>query len=475
MPRAPGLSPLPSDCAGDNPGGWTISRLRAGLHSGRITSSALVDFVLSRALDPDGEGRRVFITINEAQARAAAAGWDARSPARLTTSPLAGLPVSIKDNIDIDGQVTRAGSRVLEDRPAATRDAVVAQRLRAAGAVVLGRTNMSELAFSGLGCNLHYGTPLNAHDRSSGRIPGGSSSGAAVSIQERMAVAAIGTDTGGSLRIPAALCGLVGFRPTQARVPLDGVLPLSAALDTVGPIASTVDDVSILDGVLSGAARDPAYPRPSNIRFCMLGNYMMEGMDEGVSRVFERALRALSDGGCTVVQIHSNPLSAIAELHAHGTLPAAEAWEAFGDLLQRRRRDFDPRVADRIERGRSMTAADLIRLRRGRAALIQAIDPVVQEFDAFIGPTVPMVAPLLAALEDDTVFHRTNLLMLRNPTVANLLDRPSISVPCHLAGELPAGLMLTGHRGEDERLLAIARVVEELLPPAGKAISQCDR
>src|SRR5438132_12826515 len=228
----------------------TLPALAADLAAGRTTSRELVEAALARIADPEGEGRRVFVKVYDAAARAAADAQDRLRKAGYVASPLAGIPVSIKDLFDVAGEVTLAGSQALDDTPPAEADAPIVARLKAAGAVIIGRTNMTEFAFSGVGINPHYGTPGNPYDRS--LIPGGSSAGAPISVADGMAAVAIGTDTGGSVRIPAALCGLVGFKPTQYRVPREGATPLSTTLDSVGPVGLSVACCALTDAVMAG-------------------------------------------------------------------------------------------------------------------------------------------------------------------------------------------------------------------------------
>src|SRR6476661_5295344 len=230
-----------------NPG---ILQLAADLAAGRTSSRKLTDEAIARIEDPKGEGSRAFMKVYKQQAIAAADASDAQRKAGLVPGPLAGIPVSIKNLCNVAGETTLAGSKALDDAPPAKADAPVVARLRAAGAVIVGSTNMSEFAFSGVGINPHYGTPGNPWDRK--RIPGGSSSGAAVSAADGQCVVAIGTDTGGSVRIPSALCGLVGFKPTQKRVPLDGAFPLSTTLDSIGPLANSVACCAITDAIMAG-------------------------------------------------------------------------------------------------------------------------------------------------------------------------------------------------------------------------------
>jgi len=238
----------------------TVLELAADLAAGRTSSRELVEAALTRIADPTGEGARTFVKVYADSARAAADAQDALRRAGYVASPLAGLPVSIKDLFDVAGEVTLAGSKALDDRPPAAGDCPVVARLRAAGAVLVGRTNMTEFAFSGVGINPHYGTPGNPHDRS--LVPGGSSSGAAVSVGDGQAVVAIGSDTGGSVRIPAALCGLTGFKPTQYRVSRDGVAPLSTTLDSIGPLANSIACCAIADAVMAGEPPEPPAAAP---------------------------------------------------------------------------------------------------------------------------------------------------------------------------------------------------------------------
>jgi aspartyl-tRNA(Asn)/glutamyl-tRNA(Gln) amidotransferase subunit A len=283
-----------------------------------------------------------------------------------------------------------------------------------------------------------------------------------------MAVVALGSDTGGSVRIPAALNGLVGFKPTKRRVPTDGVVPLSTTLDSVGPLATCVADCALLDSILSGDGkvelgaelRAPMHADLRALRFCLPETFMLEGADETVSRAFERALGRLSDAGVEIAPMKSDLFAATESIAKRGSISQAEVWERFGALIRERRRDIDPFVARRIERGASMTAADYIANLRERAAFICALDALTRPFDAIIAPTVPITAPRIAEMADEDMFARTNLLLLRNTAIANLADRPSITIPCHAPGEPPVGLMLIGHTMQDDRLLATAAAVE---------------
>src|SRR6202795_3912877 len=283
-------------------GNPTIRQLAADLAAGRTTSRKLTEEAFARIEDRNGEGKRVFVKTWRAQALAAAEASDSLRQAGIVVSPLAGIPVSIKNLCDVAGETTLAGSKALSDAPPAQEDAPVVARLRAAGAVIVGSTNMSEFAFSGVGFNPHYGTPGNPADRK--RVPGGSSSGAAVSVADRMAVAALGTDTGGSVRIPAAVCGIVGFKPTARRVPIDGVVPLSTSLDSIGPLANSVECCAIVDAVF--AAEPIVVPEATplaGLRCAVPRHFVMDDLDPVIAKAFERACKALAAKGVRIDHI----------------------------------------------------------------------------------------------------------------------------------------------------------------------------
>lgn len=442
-----------------------IETFRAALESGATRSRALVEGCLERATAASGEGSRTFVRLFADAARAEADAIDGRRCAGIWTGVLGGIPISVKDLFDIRGLPTTAGSIALADAPRAKEDAVVVQRLRAAGAVIVGRTNMTEFAFSGLGLNPHYGTPANPHDRAARRIPGGSSSGAAVSVCDDMAAAAIGTDTGGSVRIPAALCGLAGFKPTQARVPLEGVLPLSQSLDSVGPLGRSVRCCRILDAVLGAQRYDP--PQPIGLRGLRIAvptTRVFDDVDPHVARTFDAAIATIADAGTQISRIGVPEFAEVGRTAEVATFPAAEGFAWHRDLLTRAKDRYDPRVSERLERGRQIGAADYLWLVRRREQLIAAMRARAAEFDALAMPTVPITAPLIADLERDSdLYHRINLLVLRNPTLVNFLDGCALSLPCHRSGEVPVGLMLARFDGADATLLGIGEAVEAAL------------
>lgn len=445
----------------------TLSQSTAALREGTTRSQALVDQALERIASPEGEGARAFTRVYADAARQAARVSDTLLAAGQARSSLEGLPVSVKDLFDVAGDTTLAGSVALQGHPVATEDAVAVQRLKAAGAVIVGRTNMTEFAFSGLGINPHYGTPLNPWDRTTGRIPGGSSSGAAVSVSDGMAVAGLGSDTGGSLRIPAALCGLVGFKPTARRVSAQGALPLSTSLDSIGAIAPSVACCSQLDAILSGEAPTLRPAALKGLRLAVPSTLVMDGMDAQVAHSFERALSRLSAQGAVLQELAVPAFARLGSINAKGGLVAAEAWAWHRELLAASGARYDPRVSSRIQRGQALSAADYIDVLHARTAWIAEVQAQVADHDALVMPTVPVIAPKLAeTAASDEVYTQTNLLILRNPTLINFLDGCAISLPCHRPGDAPVGLMLAAPRLHDQRLLAISLAVEAALQGA---------
>ena len=445
----------------------TIAECAAVLRDGRRTAAMLVDEALACIADPDGEGHRAFTTVYAEQARVAAAASDLLRGSGLVRSPLEGLPISIKDLFDVAGEATLAGSEVLKGAAPAVADAQVVRRLRAAGAIIIGRTNMTEFAYSGLGLNPHYGTPRNPWERAASRIPGGSSSGAAVSVTDGMAVAGIGSDTGGSVRIPSALCGLTGFKPTARRISMRGVLPLSKSLDSIGPLAPSVACCAVLDAIMAG--EDPVIPAPAEVRGMRLmvpTTVVLDDMDDAVVGAFYRALSALSAAGALVQEAPLPAFARLAAINAKGGFTAAEAWAWHRDLIKRAADSYDPRVVSRILRGKEMSAVDLVDVLEARTAWIAEVESAISGFDALLMPTVPLVAPKIADLTaSDDAYFRTNGLMLRNPTLINFLDGCALSIPCHAPNEAPVGLMLAAGAMQDRQILAIGLALEACLRP----------
>ncbi len=436
------------------------------LSLGRKTSRQLVEDCLANIEAPDGEGARAFISVDDQGARAAADACDSLRAANVPVGRYAGIPVSIKDLYDIEGQVTRAGSRALDDAPAATQDAVAVARLRNAGFILIGRTNMTEFAYSGLGLNPQYGTPLCAWDRAAGRIPGGSSSGAAISVSDGMAHAALGTDTGGSCRIPAAFNGLTGFKPTAHRVPQSGAVPLSTSLDSIGPIARSVECCAALDAVIAAQPRSQEAADIRGLRLLVPGTVAIEGLQDKVSEDFRAALGRLSEAGARIFEMPFPEFAEVAGLQAKGGLTAAESHAYHRRLVEEKAALYDPRVVKRILRGAEQSAADYIGLVQARKSLIARASLRLAGFDALLMPTVPVVPPLMRDVESEDAFTATNLLVLRNSTLINMIDGCAISLPIHEAGSAPVGLTVASHGGNDARLLAVAAAIERVASSA---------
>ncbi|MBX3599348.1 MAG: amidase [Rubrivivax sp.] len=441
-----------------------IAELRASLRAPGA-HAALTEQVLQAAAAP--AAAQVFTTLLPEQARAAARAADEALAAGRALPPLAGLPVSVKDLYDLAGRTTMAGSLLRAGAPPATQDAAAVARLRAAGAAIVGLTNMSEFAFSGVGINPHHGTPRNPADAAVARVPGGSSSGAAVSVALGLAVAGLGSDTGGSIRIPAALCGLVGFKSTQRRTPLAGAFPLSFTLDTVCAMARSVADCLLVDGVLAGAPLAPPARGAAGLRLALPQTLVLDALEPAVAAAFERGLRALSAAGARIVEIPLAELAEIAQINAPGGLSPIEAWAVHREAMATQRARFDPRVAARIAQGEGVSAADYIVLLQRRQDWIARVTARLQGFDAMLCPSVPIVAPPIADLvADDAAFFRANGLLLRNTFTTNFLDGCAFSLPCQAAGELPVGLMLAAPGGHDEALAGVALAVERTLRDA---------
>ncbi len=445
----------------------TLQALAKKLSQHGTTSRALVEQCLTNIADPAGEGARAFVKVHADQARAAADASDRLREKGCEPSPFSGIPISIKDLFDVAGDVTKAGSIVLDDHAPAKVDAVSVARLRKAGFVIMGRTQMTEFAFSGVGLNPHYEAPSSIWDRASQRVPGGSTSGGAISVADGMAHGALGTDTGGSCRIPAAFNSLVGFKPTADRVSTEGGFPLSYTLDSVGSLARSVECVAILDSILAGEPVRALNIRPlDTLRVAVPRTMVLDGMDAHVGAAFERTLAKLKSAGATVTQIDVPEFSEIAQMNSKGGFAAAESYEIHKELMVGREHLYDPRVISRIMRGKEQSAADYAELVSARAAVIARYQARLRDFDVCAFPTVPVVAPRKTEFDTDAEFGRLNLLLLRNPALINVLDGCAISLPMQVQGEAPVGLMLSMPHGADHALLDWAASVEALLTQA---------
>lgn len=443
-----------------------LSAMAAKVASGDTTAAQCIEQAIAAADAP--AQRHSFVRRFDEMAREMARAVDAQRACGKPLPPLAGLAVSIKDLFDIAGQPTTAASASMADAPPARADCSAVQRLRRAGAAFIGHANLTEFAFSGVGINPHHGTPANvgalAVDATP-RIPGGSTSGGAAHVAGGAAWAALGSDTRGSIRVPAALQGLVGFKNTQALTPTDGCVPLAPSLDTTCAITRSVRDAVLLHEVLS-ARRIETVPRPARaLRLALpLGN-MLEGLDEPVARAFERSLARCRTAGIEIVDVRlpAGPDPAAAS----GRISAIEAWAWHRNRLDDRHGLYDPRVLARIRMGRDIDTAEHAELLAERAAWSQQLGLIVEGFDALVCPTVPIVAPPVQPLiDDDSAFFATNALLLRNPSVVNYLDGCALSLPCQEAGDLPVGLMLWAPTLHDEHVLQTALAVESVLAAA---------
>jgi aspartyl-tRNA(Asn)/glutamyl-tRNA(Gln) amidotransferase subunit A len=418
---------------------------------------------LSRIADPGGEGKRACLTVYAEAARAAADAANARARTGKIHGALDGAIVSIKDLFDVAGEVTRAGSRVLADEGlVASADAPVVRRLRAAGAVIVAKTNMSEFAFSGVGANPHFGTPGNPFDRA--RVPGGSTSGGAVAVADGMCEIAIGTDTGGSTRVPAALCGIVGWKPSKQRIPTDGAFPLSFTLDSIGPMARNVADCALADAVMAGEAAPVLEPAPlAGLRLGIWQGVPFEGIDRTVAATWTAAMARLSQAGVRLSDETIALVQDMTQVNAKGGFAAAESYAIHRERLKRSGAGIDPNIRVRIERGAGMTADDLADMAWARRKLIAEMDARLAALDAVVLPATAIVAPTIAEVTAPDEFGRKNAMLLRNTNMINFFDLCAISLPLPRVDGLATGLMLVGRNGHDERLFRIAAAVEKLL------------
>ena len=441
---------------------WTVSQLAADLDAGRTSSRKLTEEALARIADPAGEGKRAFIKVYAESALAAADYADKLRKSGVRRSPVDGLPVSLKDLFDVAGDVTRAGSKVLELK--AQKDAPAVARLRAAGAVFVGRTNMVEFAFGTTGINPHYGTPKSPWDRKTGRIPGGSSSGAGVAQADGMCAMALGTDTRGSVRIPAAFNGVTGFKPTARRVPRDGAFPLSYTLDSIGPLANSVACCAAYDAILAGEPLEPLPELPAKgLRFLVPKTEVREGLDREVEAAFNRAVEKLRSAGAVITEKAVPAFDRQAEYFKGGGYAGAEAYaihRKYADRLA----DYDPRVAKRVLLGKDLSAADYVELGVLRAQYQREVEALLAPFDAFLLPSTPCIPGPIAEVDaSDEAYFRWNMRILRIVGLVNFLDGCATSLPCHERGAAPVGLMVCGPAMSDRRILAVSAAVERAL------------
>jgi len=439
--------------------------LGAAIGSGAIDPVALAEFFIERiaAEDPD---HVVFIRMAEARTRAEAEAARERQKAGLRRGPLDGVPVSWKDLADVAGVETTMATRALKGRVPG-HDALLLSRATQAGTVFLGKTNMTEFAFSGLGINTTHGTPANACDADTPRVPGGSSSGAGVAVARGLGPIAIGSDTGGSVRVPASVNGVVGLKTTIGALPMDGVLPLSPLLDTIGPLSADVADSAAIWSVLSG--------RPmADLTGCDLKGRLLIAVDDplwgevdpGVDRACREAVARLEAAGATVEWRDVPELrEAMDVMIAMGGLVTTDAWSCWSDLVEAKPEQIYRFMLPRFQAGTKQAGHDLLRLMRRLDELSASLHRKLAGCDAMIAPTVPASPPAIAdLLDDEKAYTRANMLNLRNTTPGNLTKLCALSLPCGPDDNgMPAGLMLMQRPHQEEALLRVGVAVEKAL------------
>jgi aspartyl-tRNA(Asn)/glutamyl-tRNA(Gln) amidotransferase subunit A len=440
----------------------TVADLVRAISSRTVTAEAVTEQCLAAIAERD-RSINAFITVMADSARERARALDREiaqgKPARL----LHGVPVSLKDLIDVAGVSTTAASKVRQAH-VATSDAPVVSRLREAGAVIIGKTNLHEFAFGTTNEESAYG-PVK-HPLDVNRSPGGSSGGSAASVLAGMAYTSIGTDTGGSIRIPAAACGLVGLKASPGEVSAEGVVPLSTTLDHVGPLCRSVDDADLMFDVLHGAARLRQERPMRGLKLGVLRDYFMTLLDTQVAAAFEHACAALTDAGAIVDDVRIPHSGDIGPAYMHISLPEAAAYHA--KTLDRRGDDYTPNVRLRIDRGRYILAEDYVRALRAREVLTEEVDAALAGRDALVLPTLALPAPRLGStmVKLGTSEEPVRNVMLRLTQLFNITGHPAITMPCGTTNEgVPIGIQLVGRRYETKTLLATARAVEPHLGP----------
>ena len=428
----------------------TLTTLGGALRSGRLGARRLLEQCLAAIAEHDPT-LNAFITVLADDARRQAEAADAELAAGYDRGPLHGIPLSLKDLIDLAGVPTTAASRVRAQHRAES-DAPVAARLRAAGAVFVGKCNLHEFALGTTGEESAYGPTRNPH--APDHVPGGSSSGSAASVAAGMAIASVGTDTGGSIRIPASACGLVGLKPTHGEVSLDGIVPLAPSLDHVGPIARSVPDAAALHQVLTGGRGDAALPAPPRaVRLGVPRGYLLEAVEPAVGAAFADCVLRLEAAGCGVEDVAIPHADETPEVYRRTQLP--EAAVCHRDTLAARRDDYGDPVRRRLELGREIPAVDYVQAQQARRLLAADVDAALDARAALLLPTLPIVPPRLGA-----DMEAVRPLMLRLTQLFDLTGHPAVSVPCGTAGGLPAGVQLVGLRGRTAELLALAATLE---------------
>lgn len=438
--------------------------LGAAIDSGRADPREITDYFLDR-ISTEDQDNTVYVRVTADRAKREAAEAADRAKTGFRRSPLDGVPLSWKELFDVRGEPSTACSKLLAENIAA-KDALAVERLTRAGAVLLGKTTMTELAFSGLGINPIFGTPANPHDPDIARAPGGSSSGAGVSVARGLAAAALGSDTGGSVRIPAAWNGLVGLKTSWGRVPLDGTVPLSPSLDTIGPLTHTVADAATLFSLLSDATADIHNVSLKDHAVLVPDNLAFDGLDSGIAKTIEQAIHTLGAKGLRIIHKPLPALDEIQNLAWEGaSILIAEAYGLWGADVEQRQKDMFPSVASRFMMGKRGSAPDLAAGLLLREAIQKRYAKETEGYDAVLMPTVaispPKIEPLLT---DDAAYGQANSMALRNTTLGNQLGLCALTLPVGSdALGLPVGLMMQAAPGKDELLLRLGRAIEMAL------------
>jgi aspartyl-tRNA(Asn)/glutamyl-tRNA(Gln) amidotransferase subunit A len=440
----------------------TLSELAKALSSRAVSARRLAEEALARIDAQKASGVAAFVHVNADRVKADADACDMRRRAGRPLSEFDGIPFGVKDLFDVAGEVTTAGSVVLKTSAPAAHDSDAVARLRANGFVPLGRTNMTEFAYSGLGLNPHYGTPPAVSGSVEPRIPGGSSSGTAVAIADGVCSFGLGTDTGGSCRIPAAFNGVTGYKPTARRVSKRGVFPLSDSFDSIGPLGASAACCATLDSMIADALRKDIMAK-APIRLAVLANYVLDGVSTSVAADYTRALAKLSGPRFELSEVRFRPLDRLPLMLVNGGIVAYEASRAHASRMSMRGHDYDPRVFNRIKLGFETSNEAYDALLRERAAMISEFEHFMRDYDAIICPTVAIETPRIADCADEADYRRINGMVLRNTYVFNFLDGCSGSIPMHSTGAQPTGLMVSGPAMADSVVLNVMSVIESVL------------
>jgi aspartyl-tRNA(Asn)/glutamyl-tRNA(Gln) amidotransferase subunit A len=443
----------------------TAAGIALAYRSGEADPVEVTECLLDRIARAKGDN--VFITVMAARARAEAEKARARYKGGQQLSPLDGVPIGWKDIFDVAGSPTTAGSKLLGGGPVKTADMPCVANVAAAGMVSIGKLNMTELAYSGLGLNPHFGTARNPNDRTTPRSPGGSSSGSGVAVAARLVPCAVGSDTGGSIRIPASYNGVVGYKTSSGRIDKTDLVPLARTYDTIGPLARSVEDCILLDMLMRGAVTTSV--RRADLKSLAVvapTNVVLDDIEPAVLENYERSLAALAAQGVAIRRERVEALGRVIEMTArHGTLIAAEAYTEYRDIADSdRAAEIDRRVLFRMMGGKKMSAADVISIQRGRQELIPMLTAQLAGA-LLVMPTTVLTAPKVAPLDaDDDLFHKVNLRTLRNTTMGNVLDLCAIALPNGRDRKgLPTSILLSAPRDDDERLLGYALAVEGVM------------